>query len=156
MGSRVDWDYWRQKYVTGDMLLKDLAEGHNAPAFKTLRNKSSEEDWPGQRRRFQDMKRTQALLVPDVQQTVETAKKIIDSAEMLTQHNQIAKALLSKGIEGIKTLDPSKMRPVDIAHFLKLGIDVQRLTEGLATQRQQIDFSTMSDAELEKLAKGES
>jgi hypothetical protein len=34
------------------------------------------------------------------------------------------------------------------------GVEIERLTEGLATQRQEIDLSGLSDAELEKLANG--
>ena len=60
---------------------------------------------------------------------------------MLSQHNAIAKALLSKGVEAIRLLDPKELRPSDIVTFLKLGIDTQRLTEGLATERQELDLS---------------
>jgi hypothetical protein len=163
--AKVDWDYWRQKFVTGDQSLKELSEGHNAPAFKTLRNRSSAEDWPEQRKKFRDMKRTQAATLPDVQQTADEVKKIIDTAEMLTRHAQMSKAFQSLGAAWLETLklpnsnklDPAKVAKLkagEVATFLKWSVDTERMVEGLATQRQEIDLSGMSDAELEKIANG--
>lgn len=135
----IDWNYWRHKFVTGEMSLKELSEGHGAPAFKTLRNKSSAEDWPSQRKHFRDMKGTQAAIVPDVRQTAETVTKIIDAAEMLTQHNQIAKLLISKGVQAVREIDPAKLSPRDALAFLKEAVAIQRLTEGLATERLDVE-----------------
>lgn len=139
-----DWDYWRQKFVTSNVTLKEMSEGHNAPAFKTLRNKSSSEDWPSQRQKFRDMKRTQAATLPDVQQTADQVKKIIDSAEMLTRHAQLSKLIGSIAAHEFKLLrrkqeagEATGLKPNDIAALAKLAIESERLTEGLATERQE-------------------
>ena len=136
--AKIDWEYWRHRFITGEMSLKQLSEGLNAPAFKTLRNKSSAEDWPSQREKFRDMQRTQAVsVVPDVRQTVDEVKKI-DAAEMLTRHNQVAKLLISQGVQALKDRDPAKISDRDALAMLKAGIEIQRLTEGLATERQTV------------------
>lgn len=154
MARIVDWDYWRHKFVTGEMSLKELSEGHNAPAFKTLRNKSSAQDWPGQRQKFRDVKRTQAATEPDVQQTADEVRRIIDTAEMLTRHVRAFRLAGGKGMAKLATIDPSTLTVKEALDLLKWGVDGERLTEGLATQRQAIDLSGLSDAELEKLANG--
>lgn len=137
--AKIDWEYWRHRFITGEMSLKQLSEGLNAPAFKTLRNKSSAEDWPSQREKFRDMQRTQAVaVVPDVRQTVDEVKKIVDAAEMLTRHNQVAKLLISQGVQALKDRDPAKISDRDALAMLKAGIEIQRLTEGLATERQTV------------------
>jgi hypothetical protein len=161
MARIVDWDYWRHQFVTGDMSLKELSEGHTAPAFKTLRNKSSAEDWPSQRQKFRDMKRTQAAILPDVKQTADEVKKIIDSAEMLTRHAQLTKLMGAIAAHELQQLrrkqlagEPTGLKPDDALKLARAAIADERLTEGLATQRQELDLSSMSDAELEKLANG--
>ena len=147
--------------MTGDMSLKELSEGHTAPAFKTLRNKSSAEDWPSQRQKFRDMKRTQAAILPDVKQTADEVKKIIDSAEMLTRHAQLTKLMGAIAAHELQQLrrkqlagEPTGLKPDDALKLARAAIADERLTEGLATQRQELDLSSMSDAELEKLANG--
>lgn len=135
---RVDWDYWRNKFVTSDLTLTELSEGHNAPAFKTLRNQSSKENWPEQRKRYRDMLGTQTAVSPDVKATVDQVKKIIDSAEMLTQHLRIFKLVKGKAIEKISKIDPIDLAPREALDYLKWAIDGERLLEGLATQRSEV------------------
>ena len=77
-------------------------------------------------------------MVPDVRQTVDEVKKIVDAAEMLTRHNQVAKLLISQGVQALKDRDPAKINDRDALAMLKAGIEIQRLTEGLATERQTV------------------
>lgn len=142
--ATIDWDYWRQKFVTGDQSLKELSEGHSAPAFKTLRNKSSAEDWPSQRQKFRDMRRTQAATLPDVQQTADEVKRIIDSAEMLTRHAGLSKlmgAIAAHELQQIRRKqinnEPTGLKPSEVLTLAKLAVESERLTEGLATERQE-------------------
>jgi hypothetical protein len=140
MARSIDWDYWRHRFVTGGMTLKALSEVADAPAFKTLRNRSSSEDWPAQRERYRDMARTQAAaVVPDVAAVTQEARRIIDAAEMLTQHNQVAKLLLSLGVQALRSRDPAEVSDRDALAMLRAGVEIQRLTEGLATERQATD-----------------
>lgn len=153
MATRIDWDYWRIKFVQGpdDLDLKRLSEYSDAPAYSSLRNRSSKEDWPDQRKRYRANLSTVASTVPDVKATAQQVTKIIDAAEMLTQHNMLAKAFISKAAEGLQHLRPATMKPSEIAAFAKLGVDIQRITEGLATQRTELDLKSMTDAELQAL-----
>ena len=153
--AKVDWDFWRHKFVTGNQSLKEMSEGHGAPAFKTLRNKSSAEDWPSQRKRYKDIEGTQTAINPDVQATVARVEKIIDAAEMLTRHMQAARLVGQKAIQAMRSTDPATLKPETALSWLKWAVDAERMTEGLATERQEvIDLSILPDAALEKLANG--
>jgi hypothetical protein len=157
MPARVDWDNWRTKFIKGpdDLDLKRLSEYTGAPAHQSLRNRSSAEDWPNQRRRYRDSLGTQSSTHPDVQATVAHAQKIIDSAEMLTRHMQAARLVGQKAILAMKATDPTTLKPGEALALLKWAIDAERMVEGMATDRQEvIDISTLTDSALEKLANG--
>ena len=150
-----NWDEWRRRFVSSgdEVTLKWLSEQPGAPSYSSLRKRSAPkwEDWEEQRKNYREQLRTVASVSPDVKQTAEMVTKIIDTAEMLTQHNTLAKALISKAAEGLQHLRPATMKPSEIAAFAKLGVDIQRITEGLATQRTELDLKSMTDAELQAL-----
>lgn len=137
MPARVDWDNWRTKFIKGpdDLDLKRLSEYSGAPAYQSLRNRSSLEDWPGQRRRYRDTLSTQASTHPDVQATTAQVEKIIDTAEMLTRHMRAAKMVGQKGLQAIQMIDPATLKPAEALAMLKFAIEAERLTEGMATQK---------------------
>ena len=144
--------------MTGDdnVTLKGLSEVPGAPAYQTLKNRASAEDWPDQRKRYRYEVRTAASTQPGIKETIEQVSKIVDTAEMFSRHIKAARLAGSKALQALQMTDPATLKPREALDWLKFAVEAERLTEGLATQRQQIDFNTMSDAELEKLAKGES
>ena len=154
--AKIDWDYWRNKFVTGadSVTLKKLSEVPGAPAYQTLKNRANKESWGELRKRYEYQKSTMAAAQPGVAETVATAQKIIDSVEMLTRHSHAARFIGGLGIKALKAKDPEKISGRDAIALIKLGVEIERLTEGLATQRQELDVTGLSDAELEKLASG--
>ena len=60
----------------------------------------------------------------------------------------------SKAIAKLNSVEAETLTVREALDLIKWAVDGERLTEGLATQRQEIDLSAMSDAELEKLANG--
>ncbi len=156
--ARIDWDKWRLKYVSGpdSYTLEALSKEPGAPALNTLKKVSSRESWTEQRKRFRHQTDTMAHHDAVVDAAADKVSKIIDTAEMLTRHNSIATGLLAKGAAALSQLDPSTLKPTEIAQFLKMGIDVQRIIEGMATERSEmkVDLSQLTDAELEKIANG--
>ncbi len=171
MGGRaVDWDYWRKEYVQGgfDVTLRSLSERSNSPALQTLKNRSAEEDWDDQRKRYRrelgnlgayDFGKQE--IKPEVAHVIDQTNKIIDAAEMLTQHNKLAKALIAVGAASIAELKKNdyekakKMKPNEAMNFILKGIDIQRTTEGLATSKTEIDFVNMSDTDLDAFINGD-
>jgi hypothetical protein len=163
MGRKVDWDNWRTKFIQGpdELDLKTLSEYKDAPAYQSLRNRSSQEDWPQQRKRYRDNSSTLASTVPEVKDVASTVTKIIDSAEMLTRHSQLARLMGSISAHELKEIrrkqlehKPTGLRATEILQYAKAAVETERITEGLATERQQVDFKALSDSELEKLANG--
>jgi hypothetical protein len=163
MAQKTDWERWRRKYVEGDDLvtLKFLSEQAGAPSYGSIRVRASRESWEEQRKRFRNSAVTLASAVPSVQATAVQAQKIIDAAEMLTRHAQLTKLVGAIAAHELQQLrrkqlagEPTGLKPDDALKFARAAIADERLTEGLATQRQELDLSGMSDAELESIAKG--
>jgi hypothetical protein len=164
MAAKVNWKIWRDQFVQGpdDLDYKRLSKYTGAPAYSSLRNRASQEDWPDQRKRYRENLGTLAGTVPNVQATVAQAQKIIDAAEMLTRHAGLAKlmgAIAQRELVLIRKKQeadtPTGLKPGDVLSLAKVAIDIERMTEGLATERQEvIDISNLPDAALEKLANG--
>ena len=166
MGKRIDWQYWEKLYVSGgdEVTLISLSGMEDAPAYSTLRNKafppkkSSEPSWKDLRKRYRDELKKQGVGGDEVKISVEEAisrtDKIIDTARMLTEHNAIAQGLIALASQGINALDGAKLKPSEIVQLSKLGIDIQRTIEGMATSRTEVDFKGMSDKELDAFIDG--
>lgn len=162
--AHIDWDKWRLKYVAGDdaVTLEALSREPEAPALNTLKKRSSKDSWAEQRERFRHQRDTIAHHDATVVAAASEVKKIIDSAEMLTRHAQLSRLMASIAIyefnrvrEKQRAGQPTGLKPSEIAALAKLAIDTERMTEGLATQRQELDLSGLDDAALEKLARGD-
>ena len=161
--AHIDWDKWRLRYVAGDdaVTLEALSREPEAPALNTLKKRSSKDSWAEQRERFRHQRDTIAHHDATVEAAASEVKKIIDSAEMLTRHAQLTKLMGSIAQHELIALrrrqlngEPTGLKPDDALKLARAAIADERLTEGLATQRQEIDLSGMSDAELEKIANG--
>lgn len=172
MGGRrklIDWDLWKRRFIEGDdsITLVSLSELPGAPAYQTLKNKaypkkdSLEPSWNDLRARYRkELLRAGVIsstadIKPNVQRAIDKTESIIDAARMLEEHNALAYSLLAKASEGLMNLDGKKLKPNEIATFTKLGIDIQRTIEGMATQKTEVDFRGMSDAELDKIIDGD-
>ena len=157
MAAKVNWKIWRDQFVQGpdDLDYKRLSKYTGAPAYSSLRNRASQEDWPDQRKRYRENLGTLTGTVPDVQATAAQVEKIIDAAEMLTRHMKAARLAGQKAILAMQATDPTTLKPAEALAWLKWAVDAERMTEGLATERQEvIDLSILPDAALEKLANG--
>ena len=154
--AAIDWNYWRHKYVSGEdsLTLKALSEIQGAPAYITIRKRSAAESWDDQRKRFRNSRDTQAIHSEQGEQAAARVEKIIDTAEMLTRHMKAARLVGQKAIQAMQMTDPATLKPAESLAWLKFAVEAERLTEGLATQRQEIDLSSMTEAELEKLSNG--
>jgi hypothetical protein len=108
-----------------------------------------------------------AATVPDVQATVAQSQKIIDAAEMLTRHSQVCRLMgqvASHELQLLRRRQQTKdsngnpvsvLKPAEALQFARAALADERLTEGLATERQEvIDISNLPDSALEKLANG--
>ena len=158
--KRFDWDYWRKEYLTSDATLDDLSRREDAPSFIALRKRSGQENWPRQRQEFRNQVKNTAARVPpemieEAQRLIDSTNELIDRAEVIARHSGIAKGILVKSLQALKNLDPQQLSPRDIIAFLKLGFDTERLCIGLETNNTKlnIDLSSLSDEELEKLEK---
>lgn len=153
-----DWDKWRRTFISGgdDVTLKWLSEQPGAPSYSSIRKRSSpkREDWEEQRRHYRNNLGTITADVPEVKEVAQKVEKIIDSAEMMTRHLKAAKLIGGKALQAFSLMAPDTIKPSEAVAMMKLAVEVERLTEGLATERQQIDLTAMSDADLEKLANG--
>jgi hypothetical protein len=158
MPERIDWEYWRHRFITGSnaVTLKVLSHEPNAPQYSTIKNRASKEDWTDQRKRFRKETTTRAVTIePSAQKVAEAAEAIIDMAEMLTRHANACKLVGSRAIARMKNIDPNELSPDEALRLLKWAIETERLTEGLATARQEVDLTSLSDAELEKIVNGD-
>ena len=169
-GKPINWPHWRKEFVQGgdEITLTALSKRPHSPALQTFKNKSAEENWDEQRKRYRRELESRGAydsakdeIKPEIAAAIDRTEKIIDTAEMLTQHNAIAKALIGIGAAGIKEFQlnnfakAKQMKPRELLEFAKFGIEMQRIIEGMATSKTEIDFKGMSDAELNAIIDGD-
>ena len=144
--AKIDWDYWRLKFVSGDdsVTLRALSEIQNAPAYISLRKRSSKESWDEQRKRFRYERDTKVIQAATSESAVSRVEKFVDSAEMMTRHLGAARMIGSKALQAFKMMPPEKIKPSEAVAMMKLAVEIERITEGLATERQEtnIGFNT--------------
>ncbi|MFK0731405.1 MAG: hypothetical protein ACFKPT_02655 [Gloeotrichia echinulata GP01] len=159
--SKHDWDYWRYKYVSSDdsVTLEILSRSPNAPGLRALKTRSTQESWVDQRKAFRHQAIAKVTESATTQQAIQQTQQLVDAAEAIARHVKLAKALQSLAASRIKTLDPQDLTIKDLLQFIKEGTNIERLAIGLATDRTEvdmkIDFSDLSDEQLERIAKGE-
>ncbi|MCC5640359.1 hypothetical protein LC593_31905 [Nostoc sp. CHAB 5844] len=159
--SKHDWDYWRYKYVSGDeaVTLEVLSRSPNAPGLRALKTRSTQESWVEQRKAFRHQAIAKVTESATAQQALHQTQQLVDAAEAIARHIKLAKALQSLAASRIKNLSPTELSVKDLLQFIKEGTNIERLAIGLSTERTEvdvkIDFSALSDEQLERLAKGE-
>lgn len=158
MPRKIDWIYWRDRYIQGSDSLDALSRVANAPSLDALKKRCSSESWQDLRKEYIHQKAQQEALKPEAKQAVMDAQRIIDASEVIVNHKGLARALQGKSAQALKALDPLTLKPSEIAQFIKLGTELERLSMGMETERTAttIDFTQLSDAELEAIARGES
>lgn len=128
-----------------DVTLEYLAGLPNGPARSTLKEYSSKEDWPAQRRHFQDQTRTK---------TLEAASS--SEAEVAARHVKIARSLQSKALQRLQTIKLEELAPRDVLAFLKESTEIERKALGLEQLTLHLkggrDVTKLSDDELDALA----
>jgi hypothetical protein len=156
MATKIDWSYWRHRFVTGDdtVTYRLLSEQPGAPAYATIKTVASKEDWTDQRKRYRYQQTTAVAIQPGVKETAEQVTKLVDTAEMFSRHIKAARLAGQKAIQAMQQTDPATLKPEQALAWLKFAVEAERLTEGLATQRQEVDLAGLSNAELEAIAKG--
>jgi len=160
----IDWDYWRLRYVSSDDLctLEALSQEPGAPALSTLKKRSRGDSdtpsWPEQRKQFRNQADTLAhSLVQNDAVAGKAAKEVarlVDTAEMLGRHQKVIHGVLSKGLAALKELNPRDFRPNEALSMIKWAVEAERLLEGLATARTDLDLTVLSDEQLDKIIDG--
>lgn len=162
--TKHDWEKWRRLYVVGgdDVTLPSIAVIPGAPSLPSLKRVCAAELWADQRKRFREQRDTVTVRDDATVSAVRKVEKIIDSAEMLTRHAQLTKLMGAIAAHELQQLrrkqlagEPTGLKPDDALKLARAAIADERLTEGLATQRQEVDLAGLSNAELEAIAKGE-
>lgn len=138
-----------------DVSLPTIAAIPGAPSLPSLKRVCAAESWADQRKRFRTERDTVAVRDDAAVSAVNQVERIIDAAEMLTRHAKASRMVGQKAIQAMQMVDPATLKPADALAWLKFAVEAERLTEGLATQRQELDFvKGLSTEELEKLANG--
>lgn len=90
---------------------------------------------------------------------MQRTQDLIDAAELISRHLQLAKALQGVAVKRLKEFNPSELTPKDLVAWINAATNIERLAMGLETTRTEvnvkIDFASLSDEQLERLAKGE-
>lgn len=176
---QYNWDTIRRAYIASDEPLVRLAREHTGiksdPSYKTLRNRSSQENWEERRREFQDSLRTEVACAPKVQEvldstqkTLETAMAIAHQANLLEDMKGSARAFFKKlkQLSIIENMELQGLSPLELSQVLVRFSQIAASTYDLERKmvaRQQpspsvnvtvanaIDFSGMSVEELKRI-----
>lgn len=161
MTARYDWDYFRHRYVTGDdaVTLDFLSSQPNAPSLHRLKIKSSEQTWTEQRKQFRNQAATITAQGAVAQEAIQQTQKLVDAAEVIARHLKLARALQTVGATALQKelITAEDLNPRDVLAWITQGIQIERLACDMATSKTDIsvDFSKLSDEQLERIAQGE-
>lgn len=159
--KRIDWEYLRHKYVSGDdsVTLDYLSKLPSAPVLGSIKNRASKESWAEQRKTFRYHSMTKLADSATAQKAIEQTQKLVDAAEIITQHLQLSKALKSIAARRLREFDPTELSPRDLVAWITAATTIDRLAMGMSTSNVQmdinVDMSKLSDDQLTRLASGE-
>lgn len=159
--ASFDWNYWKEKYVTGgdEVTLDALANTPDAPKLDTLKKRSIKESWVEQRKQFRrQMHKVHKAIDLKVEEAVDAqVDRLIDLAETIARHIRMSKKLQQIADSAMDSIDPSTLEPRDIVAWVKAGAELERLAIGLSTSKTDInvDVTAMSDEQLELIIAGE-
>ena len=88
---------------------------------------------------------------------MQQTEKLVDAAEMIARHLKRARALQGKAVQALQMLEPSALHARDVLAWIGQSIQMERLALGEATARlaADVDFATLTDAQLLRIANGE-
>lgn len=140
---RYNWDTIRRAYVSGEMDLIDLAKETTGratdPPYQSIRRAAITDEagkWEEQRRAFRNNLATQTAATPTAQAVVQQTEQLVDSAEAIARHIQLAKSLQGsyaaiqaklKQLRIIEQMDFTSLDP------MQLSLLLQRLSQVIAT-----------------------
>lgn len=146
--SRHDWAYYREKYVIGsnDVTFESIASEPGAPHLTTIKKRAAVENWVGQRAAYRHQTATKTL---ELASTTE--------AEVQARHIQIAKALQSKAIQRLQSMDVDALDASELRQYLVAATDIERKVLGIDSVRVRglpspRELMSLSDEELQRLA----
>lgn len=152
---RYNWDTIRRAYVSGEMDLIDLARETTScvtdPPYQSIRRAAITDPtgkWEDQRRAFRNNLATQTAATPTAQQVVQQTEQLVDSAEAIARHIQLAKSLQGsyaaistklKQSRIIENMDFSQLSPLELslllqrlASIIASSTDIERKAMGLS------------------------
>lgn len=181
-GKVYDWDTLRKAFVSGDMdliaLARETTNLESSPAYVSLKKRAAKEGWTDLRKTYQRNVVIQASSTTQAQDAIAKVDQLIDAAEAIQRHVQLAKSLQAsyaaiqtkiKQVRAIEQMDFSELDPLQMSLLLQrlaaiaaTGADIERKALGLSDPEQRvkvdasvntnIDFSVMTDEELRRIA----
>ena len=158
--TAIDWEYWRHKYVSGDdsVTLEHLSNIPNAPSLVALKRHCAKGSWSEQRKAYRYQTIAKVADSATTQAAIAQTQQLIDAAEVITRHLQMAKALHSLAARRLRDFRPEELNAKDLVSWVNAATNIERLAMGLSTDRKEvnvsIDLATLSDEELEAIASG--
>ena len=146
------------------MTLEVLSMMPKAPALGTLKRKCSADSWLDQKKAFRNQTIAKVTENDTTRAAVAKVDQIFDAVDMITRHSRAGRNLQAIAMNALALFakEPARiaeLSPTAIATFLKLGIDLERMAAGMATQHIEVDaglkLEEMSDRQLELIATGE-
>lgn len=163
--AKYNWKILAKEYVTGgdELTLEVMSKKENHPSIQSLLRVCAKERWVEQREMYRqrqaqnqavrdNIKRLDTEVSVHIEDTQTQINKLVDEVEMLTRHLNIIRLMMVKGVKGIEAIDPTTLRPSEALSYAKTALELERLTQGLATEK--VDIQSVSDEDLEKLAYG--
>ncbi len=168
-----DWEALKKAFVTGENELNTFSREYNglltSPSYQSLKNKASQENWHEQRKAYRSMLSTVGTIATTsnarntAQEIIKNTEALIDSAEAISRHIRIAKALQTdalalnqKLLPAIQKLNLENITPIQACNLLRAladvltkATDIERKAMGLVDPTQQHHISIESNVKVE-------
>lgn len=131
MPRKIDWNYYREKYIYGDdhTTLESLTRYPNAPALSTILNRAAKEKWTEQKEAYK------------YKTAIKTQERVTTTeAEVTARHVQISKQLQGIALQRLKQAQENKEKISlsDARVWLKDALEIEREALGLNQPTAQI------------------
>ena len=131
MPRKIDWNYYRDKYIYGDehTTLQKISEYPNAPALNTILNRAAKEKWTDQKEAYK------------YKTAIKTQERVTTTeAEVTARHVRISQQLQGIALQRLKQAQESneKIALSDVRLWLKDALEVEREALGLNHPTVQI------------------
>lgn len=141
-----DWRAIRDRYVMGTESLEDIANDPTMPAWRTLKTHSGKDNWPDQRAQYRHQ------ISSKVRQEASTTE-----AEVAARHVRIAQAVIGKGLEALRNLEPSTLTPYQLLRYIQTGAEIERRAMSMDGQSggANVPWESLTIDQLKRIAAGE-